>query len=535
MASNDKRQIKKFTFKQIQEKVAERWEIPEYYDILMEAAVHEDADGMHFNLKHPSFQKLIKLVKEHNENKRNKRNQRKHINKKYHREDLINDKNESELINSVTQLAFDSATEWTVEIKNDEVPFVLESARIGNDKKRVYRANTKNQSTINMDQFWKCIYWCGHNIGKPDIRYFIGEGHIVLYKHTKTKEFYENDRDYNLMFVKFKPLQTEAQRYNKRNVIGFVQYSLPETHPLYNKVPKNCSRCSINYSAFILYQNMNSDDIYATFIAHDFNMGGWVGKAVARHYKMWAIQSIKHFHKICYNVPSIIKSNKSAKYYKHYLIKKKKEKPQANIQADVHVDSNQMKILKIYSRLLNMGVSDDLAMKSAKLFPTDLNSAILYSTDPTNKQHKENKNEEHNIIKKKQQESKQDMNVIIQNDLMELKQNDLKELERQTQELQATIAKDLNAANIIYNNTKPQSNDEPLVFHNIIDTKGADVINEPLCEKKYNTNIMELSCDESVTKQFVNFLKSIKMEKYIDKFKENDCADMESIPHFDDD
>eukprot|EP01084_Bolivina_argentea_P054665 100248_1 len=25
------------------------------------------------------------------------------------------------------------------------------------------------------------------------------------------------------------------------------------------------------------------------------------------------------------------------------------------------------------------------------------------------------------------------------------------------------------------------------------------------------------------------------MEKYIDKFKENDCADMESIPHFDDD
>ncbi|ETO17081.1 hypothetical protein RFI_20252 [Reticulomyxa filosa] len=48
--------LKKFTYKQIQEKVAERWQMPEYYDILMEAAVKEDEDGVLFNLKHPSFQ-----------------------------------------------------------------------------------------------------------------------------------------------------------------------------------------------------------------------------------------------------------------------------------------------------------------------------------------------------------------------------------------------------------------------------------------------------------------------------------------------
>ena len=53
---NSNIQIKKFTFKQIQEKVAERWQIPEYYDILMEAAVREDDDGVEFNLKHKSFQ-----------------------------------------------------------------------------------------------------------------------------------------------------------------------------------------------------------------------------------------------------------------------------------------------------------------------------------------------------------------------------------------------------------------------------------------------------------------------------------------------
>ena len=58
-------QIKKFTFKQIQQKVAERHYLPNYYDILMEAAVKEETDGIQFNLKHPSFQKLIKMVKEH--------------------------------------------------------------------------------------------------------------------------------------------------------------------------------------------------------------------------------------------------------------------------------------------------------------------------------------------------------------------------------------------------------------------------------------------------------------------------------------
>lgn len=58
-------QLKKFTYAQIQEKVAERWQIPEYYDILMEAAVKEDDDGVHFNLKHQSFKKLVQLVKQY--------------------------------------------------------------------------------------------------------------------------------------------------------------------------------------------------------------------------------------------------------------------------------------------------------------------------------------------------------------------------------------------------------------------------------------------------------------------------------------
>eukprot|EP01084_Bolivina_argentea_P004488 8545_1 len=70
-------QLKKFTFKQIQEKVAERWEIPEYYSVLMEAAVKEESDGIQFNLKHTSFQKLVKLVKEHDATKDKKKEKEK--------------------------------------------------------------------------------------------------------------------------------------------------------------------------------------------------------------------------------------------------------------------------------------------------------------------------------------------------------------------------------------------------------------------------------------------------------------------------
>eukprot|EP01083_Nonionella_stella_P233568 822789_1 len=38
-----------------------------------------------------------------------------------------------------------------------------------------------------------------------------------------------------------------------------------------------------------------------------------------------------------------------------------------------------------------------------------------------------------------------------------------------------------------------------------------------------------------VERQFYEFLKEINLEKYFDQFKENDCADMESIRYFDDD
>lgn len=56
---------KKFTYKEIQDKVAERWQIHNYYEVLMECAVHEEDSGVWFNLKHPSWKRLLDLVQKH--------------------------------------------------------------------------------------------------------------------------------------------------------------------------------------------------------------------------------------------------------------------------------------------------------------------------------------------------------------------------------------------------------------------------------------------------------------------------------------
>ena len=54
-------------------------------------------------------------------------------------------------------------------------------------------------------------------------------------------------------------------------------------------------------------------------------------------------------------------------------------------------------------------------------------------------------------------------------------------------------------------------------------------------EQIVNKNIRILSPEESVENQFRLFLKGMRMEKYFDKFKENECCDMDSIELFDDD
>uniref|UniRef100_A0A6A7FZ30 TBC1 domain family member 23 n=1 Tax=Hirondellea gigas TaxID=1518452 RepID=A0A6A7FZ30_9CRUS len=62
-ASRIKKHWKKFTYAQIQEKVAQRWNYPDYYDVLMKSAVEEDSEGVYFDIKHPAWKDLVTLVK----------------------------------------------------------------------------------------------------------------------------------------------------------------------------------------------------------------------------------------------------------------------------------------------------------------------------------------------------------------------------------------------------------------------------------------------------------------------------------------
>jgi len=69
--------FKKFTYKEIQDKVAERWQIHNYYEVLMECAVHEEDSGVYFNLQHPSWKRLLDLVQKHEGGKVNAAKHRK--------------------------------------------------------------------------------------------------------------------------------------------------------------------------------------------------------------------------------------------------------------------------------------------------------------------------------------------------------------------------------------------------------------------------------------------------------------------------
>ncbi len=53
---------KKFTHAQIEEKVVQRSNVPEYRAILMQCAIHEDASGVTFDSLHPAWKTLLSLV-----------------------------------------------------------------------------------------------------------------------------------------------------------------------------------------------------------------------------------------------------------------------------------------------------------------------------------------------------------------------------------------------------------------------------------------------------------------------------------------
>ena len=80
-----------------------------------------------------------------------------------------------------------------------------------------------------------------------------------------------------------------------------------------------------------------------------------------------------------------------------------------------------------------------------------------------------------------------------------------------------------NFAKIENEETKSMDLDKILKYQNFVKSKEND------------ENIKILSPEESVDRQFFNFLKRIRMEKYFDKFKQSECCDLESIGLFDDD
>lgn len=58
-----KSHLRKFTYAQIDKKVNERKDVPQYYQLLMDSAVTKDEGGVVFDTTHPSWKLLVKIVK----------------------------------------------------------------------------------------------------------------------------------------------------------------------------------------------------------------------------------------------------------------------------------------------------------------------------------------------------------------------------------------------------------------------------------------------------------------------------------------
>eukprot|EP01084_Bolivina_argentea_P201447 344334_1 len=172
-----------------------------------------------------------------------------------------------------------------------------------------------------------------------------------------------------------------------------------------------------------------------------------------------------------------------------------------NSIADEHEKSVR---LKTYSTLLNMGFSDKISMKAASLYLNDINEAISAAINtPGDVEEK---------TEQKQLNNDNDEEIMHQNVI--------------------------DTKGQYYN----MNNDKKTIHHNVMDTKGNMVnqknqskVSKDIIQNKSDEMKAEVSCDGSIRKQFHKFLKGMSLEKYMDKFKENDCCDMESIEFYDDD
>eukprot|EP01084_Bolivina_argentea_P314992 545634_1 len=489
---------------------------------------------------------------------------------KYKRTDLIDDDRESRLISTMIKIALEDNCEgWKVDKNNPSVQIKKHPLT----KRCIYRVIATNESTLTIQDrhnYWQCGYNHQANYNGFQITNHIDNDHDVWYAKADAYGVV-SARDEQLMLTRFKCDNYNTLTIDTYHIIGIITYEIPTNHTLYKLPTKDCIRIKQECSAEICYKKSNTNNNQFTYvrIEHTSHTGGWMPNWTEDMFSIKdARKYVNQFHDLNDKIFDVLKKRKlnEIKQMKSLLHMSEQKENMVKPKTETKKDW-----INIYEQLLQMDFDDASAMEAAQLFPNDLNKAIqmiivneksnietekeeiiLEDHDEEEKHVFENENENidnsgnPNIMDTNKGNIEENVFLNDENpdftnnpNIMDTNYGDI-EMSTDSKIYKQLIGMGFNhgqsikaaelapdnindAINIAFGETEIKQDDN----NDNIDVISSDVIK--------NENKQEISAEESIKNQFINFLKRANMERYLIKFEENECADLESIQYIDDD
>ena len=296
---------------------------------------------------------------------------------RYKRSELIDEDKEAQLIHPNIRWALENKADgWKTDKINPSVQIKCHPIT----RRPIYRYTVENISKITMKQMYD--YWeCGYEIDTKQedanihrrILHNIDCDHSIMYASFQSK--FTATRDYQYVSTRFKKDAYKSLSGQKYNVIGLATYSLPKTHPLFMKSPKNVIRIKHECDAEICYQTVGAqpNEFVYVKIYCTIQSKGWIPKVIENAVQSNFIKTRKgKLDMLCDEIPNVLEQRKNKNQRKSILMNK--EQP-------------------MYLKLVSMGIKHERAMVAANLFPNDFEFAKLAALNNGKDDCKEKENE----------------------------------------------------------------------------------------------------------------------------------------------
>eukprot|EP01084_Bolivina_argentea_P024759 46095_1 len=243
--------------------------------------------------------------------------------KQYKRSSIIDEDKESKLISTVIKIAFERNSEGWRMVDNENK--LIQTKEHPVTKRPIYRSIAKNKSNVTLKQVHQ-FYEAGHYDDMT--HYYIDDNHDIYYRTEDNSLL--SDRDFEYMYVRFHiPNHIDSDHDGTQyNIVGYLLYDIPNTHPLYIDPPKNVIRSKLKCRASIHWSELGyhinalfqlrtrpSNQFIFTRVEFTERMGGWVPNWLENMLN-YADEEISKFHEICQVIPEILQQRVATKSVK---------------------------------------------------------------------------------------------------------------------------------------------------------------------------------------------------------------------------